>query len=254
VEEPFFGAILYGRLADLVSREKIYGLEAAIMLVFALASAAAPSFVALVAFRFILGLGIGGDYPVSAVLMSEYSNRINRGRLVGLVFAMQALGTLAGYAAGLTLLSAGISHDVVWRLVLGLGALPSAGVLYARRRMPESPRFQAWVQGDEHKAAESLATYSGGTFAVATNGDAPTSLRMSLSQFISDRRLMLTLLGTTALALKVRCPRCRLVVRTRAAFAPPYCPRCLAFRHVAVELEPVVSPAEVGISTPTDAR
>ncbi|MHB1569608.1 MAG: MFS transporter, partial [Solirubrobacteraceae bacterium] len=192
----FFGAIVYGRLADRVGRKRIYGLEAAIMLVFALASAAAPSFAALVVFRFVLGLGVGGDYPVSAVLMSEYSNRANRGRLVGLVFAMQALGTLIGYGAGLVLLSAGIGHEIVWRILLGLGALPSAAVLYSRRRMPESPRFQAWVRGDEQKAVESLAAYSDGAVAAVANGAGRRPLRMSLTEFFSDRRLMLTLLGT----------------------------------------------------------
>jgi len=192
----FFGAIAWGRLADVVGRKRIYGLEALIMLVFALASAAAPSFAALVAFRFVLGLGVGGDYPVSAVLMSEYSNRADRGRLVGLVFAMQALGTVSGYVAGLALLAAGVDHEVVWRVLLGLGALPSAAVLYSRRRMPESPRFQAWVLGREREAVESLAAYSEGAVRAATNGRALTAPRMTLGRFLTDRRMMLTLLGT----------------------------------------------------------
>jgi PHS family inorganic phosphate transporter-like MFS transporter len=192
----FLGAIVYGRLADIVGRKKIYVLVAATMLVCALASAAAPSFAALVAFRFILGLGVGGDYPVSAVMMSEYSNRANRGRLIGLVFAMQALGTIAGYAAGLTLLSAGVGHAVAWRVLLGMGAIPSAAVLYARLRTPESPRFQAWVKGDEHNAAQNLARYSNGSVTAATNGSAVGSTKMGLREFVSNRRLMLTLLGT----------------------------------------------------------
>ena len=192
----FLGAILYGRLADRVGRKRIYGVEAAIMLVFALASAAAPSLLFLVAFRFCLGLGIGGDYPVSAVLMSEYANRKDRGRLVGLVFAMQALGTVSGYIVGLVLLAAGVDHDLSWRIMLGLGAVPSAAVLYARRRMPESPRYLAWVQGNARKAAEGLAAYSEGALRVAGNGVALKPQRMSLRQFVANRRLMLTLLGT----------------------------------------------------------
>ena len=44
---------------------------------------------------------------------------------------MQALGTVSGYIAGLALLSAGVNHDLVWRILLGLGAVPSALVLYA---------------------------------------------------------------------------------------------------------------------------
>jgi len=62
----------------------------------AVASAVAPGFIWLVVARFVLGLGIGGDYPVSAVLMSEYSNRSDRGRMVGMVFSMQALGLIVG--------------------------------------------------------------------------------------------------------------------------------------------------------------
>ena len=100
------------------------------MIVGALASALAPGFVFLVVARFVLGLGIGGDYPVSAVLMSEYSNRNDRGRLVGLVFSMQALGLIVGPLVALVLLSSGISHDLTWRILLGLGALPAAAVIY----------------------------------------------------------------------------------------------------------------------------
>ncbi|MGH9095882.1 MAG: MFS transporter, partial [Acidimicrobiales bacterium] len=67
----FFGAIIFGRIADVLGRKWVYTGVAVIMMVGALLSAIAPSFIWLVAARFMLGLGIGGDYPVSAVLMSE---------------------------------------------------------------------------------------------------------------------------------------------------------------------------------------
>ncbi len=44
----------------------------------------------------MLGFGVGGDYPVSAVMVSEYANRKDRGRLVGMVFGTQALGLIVG--------------------------------------------------------------------------------------------------------------------------------------------------------------
>jgi MFS family permease len=56
----------------------------------ALGSALSPSFWVLIAFRFLLGFGVGSDYPVSAVLMSEHANRKDCGRLVGMVFSTQA--------------------------------------------------------------------------------------------------------------------------------------------------------------------
>jgi MFS family permease len=60
------------------------------MIVGALGSALSPSFRVLIVFRFVLGFG--GDYPVSAVMMSEYANRKDRGKLVGMVFGTQAPG------------------------------------------------------------------------------------------------------------------------------------------------------------------
>ncbi len=190
----FLGAFVFGRIADILGRKKVYALVAAIMIVGALASAVAPSFIWLVVARFILGLGIGGDYPVSAVLMSEYANRNDRGRLVGLVFSMQALGLIVGPLVGLTLLSSGLSHAVTWRLMLGLGAVPAAAVVYLRARMPESPRFQAQVLGESQEAARQLALFSEGVV------DGPVSVegkgRLKLGQFLTDPRMLLLLLGT----------------------------------------------------------
>src|ERR1019366_4066410 len=144
----FVGAFVFGRLADIFGRKVVYTVVAAIMIFGAVASAFAPNFLFLVIARLILGLGIGGDYPVSAVLMSEYSNRTDRGRLVGLVFSMQAIGLIVGPLVGMTMLGGGVSHTLTWRLMLAFGAVPAAAVVYMRSRMPESPRFNANVRGN----------------------------------------------------------------------------------------------------------
>jgi MFS transporter, PHS family, inorganic phosphate transporter len=142
----FLGAMVFGRFADLAGRKRVYWLVAVIMVVAALGSALSPSFWVLIAFRFLLGFGVGGDYPVSAVLMSEYANRKDRGKLVGMVFSTQALGLIVGPLVALALLVAGASNDVAWRTMLALGAVPAAAVVYLRRKMPESPRYQVQVQ------------------------------------------------------------------------------------------------------------
>jgi MFS family permease len=207
----FFGALVFGRIADIFGRKKVYTLVAAIMIVGALASAIAPSFLWLVAARFVLGLGIGGDYPVSAVLMSEYSNRRDRGRLVGMVFSMQALGLIVGPLVGLILLTSGLSHDLTWRIMLGLGAVPAAGVIYLRSKMPESPRFRAQVQGQTAQADDDIVAYTGGSITanqpVAGNVPLPDGAaagtpgserveRLGLGQFLRNRRMLTLLLGT----------------------------------------------------------
>jgi PHS family inorganic phosphate transporter-like MFS transporter len=191
----FIGAFVFGRLADVLGRKRTYGLEAALMAIGALASAFAPDLAWLLVFRFVLGIGVGGDYPMSAVLMSEYSNRKDRGRLVGMVFAMQALGTVAGYIAALALLETPLSHDYVWRIILALGAVPAAAVIYFRRRMPESPRYTARVEGDEAKAAKDITRYSEGAIVASGSGNSRKN-RLSLWQFLSNKKYLLYLLGT----------------------------------------------------------
>ncbi len=191
----FIGAFVFGRLADVFGRKSMYVTVALIMVVGALSSAFATGFLWLVIARFVLGLGIGGDYPVSAVLMSEYANRDDRGRLVGLVFSMQALGLVVGPLVGLVLLSANVGHDLAWRLMLGFGALPAAAVVCLRAKMPESPRFQARVWGKTDRAAKQLASFSEGQ--VKSNVVSfERVLRMRLGDFLSNRRMLVLLLGT----------------------------------------------------------
>ncbi len=191
----FVGALVFGRIADVLGRKRVYTMVAAIMIAGALASAVAPGFVWLVIARFVLGLGIGGDYPVSAVLMSEYSNRKDRGRMVGMVFSMQALGLIVGPLVGLVLLTSGMSHDLTWRIMLGLGALPAAGVIYLRSKMPESPRFKSQVQGKTDQASTDIATYSDGVVR-APAALAQGTQRMKLGQFFKNPRMLILLFGT----------------------------------------------------------
>ncbi|HVB92474.1 MAG TPA: MFS transporter [Acidimicrobiales bacterium] len=191
----FVGAFAFGRIADVIGRKKVYVVVAVIMILGALASAVAPSFIWLVLARFVLGLGIGGDYPVSAVLMSEYSNRSDRGRLVGLVFSMQAIGLIVGPLVALVLLSSGIGGNVTWRLLLGLGALPAAAVIHLRSKMPESPRFLAQVKGESARAARELSHYSEGVVERSSEAERGRR-RMGLGDFLTNTRMLILLLGT----------------------------------------------------------
>ena len=191
----FVGSTVFGRIADLVGRKKVYGLEAAIMAVAAVGSALAPNLIWLIAWRFVLGIGIGGDYPVSAVLMSEYSNRKNRGRLVSMVFSMQALGLIAGPLVALVILGLGVNHDIAWRLMLGLGAIPALLVIYLRRTMPESPRYRVQVQGRAAEAASAMRRYTRGVVDAGTEV-AGRQIKLGLRQFLSNPRYLTLLLGT----------------------------------------------------------
>jgi MFS family permease len=157
----FLGAIAFGRLADVIGRTRVYWITAAMMVLAAIGSALSPNLAMLVAFRFLLGFGVGGDYPVSAVLMSEYSHHTNRGRMIGLVFSAQAVGLVIGPLIALALLGGGASSGLTWRLLLGLGAIPAAVAVWLRRTLPEPPRHQirpSWQPGARRGARELLAS------------------------------------------------------------------------------------------------
>jgi MFS transporter, PHS family, inorganic phosphate transporter len=188
------GAVVFGRLGDLLGRRRVYGLEAVIMIVGALLSAFAPNFSWLLIARFVLGIGIGGDYPASGVIMAEFANRRNRGRLVGLTFLFYVLGQVAGYLVALLVLAVGTPDHLAWRVVLGLGALPSLVVLWNRRHMPESPRWTLAVTGDAQQAARDLAAFSGRGVEQPEAVARPASRRLGV--LLRNRTFLITLLGT----------------------------------------------------------
>jgi len=195
------GSAIFGRLADKLGRKRIYGFELVVLAAGAIASALAPSLIWLIVFRFILGLGVGGDYPVSATIMSEYANRRDRGKLITLVFAMQGLGLIAGPLVALALLVSGINHDLAWRIMLALGAVPALATFYLRRQIPETPRYTLATSGDMVAAARAIALATGaGDQLPSGAGTAPAPRRdrgrAALRLLFSSPRYRLWLLGT----------------------------------------------------------
>jgi len=164
------GALTFGKLMDKLGRKRMYGVEVAILVLGAILCAFAWNFDSLFIFRILVGYGVGGDYATSAVITSEYSNQKSRGKLVGTVFAMQGLGLLAGPAIAAIFLGTGVPNDVAWRLMLGLGAIPAASVIYLRRKIRETPRYTLGVQGDVASTAKTVAWVTGQLPAVPANG------------------------------------------------------------------------------------
>ena len=154
------GAVLFGRVADMLGRKRIYGYEVLVLAAGAIASAFSPNIWWLIGFRIILGIGIGGDYPVSATLMSEYAGKRTRGMMVSLVFAMQAAGLIVGPLLAALLLWSGLANDITWRLLLAFGAVPALSVFQMRRHLGESPRYQALHA--KRTETEQKATFSHG--------------------------------------------------------------------------------------------
>ena len=155
------GALIFGVLGQR-GRKRFYGYDMLILGVAAAAQSFAPSVAWLIALRFILGIGIGADYVLSPVIMAEHSNRADRGRALGLGFgAMWPIGALAAAALKLLLQTLHVPEDLQWRLVLGAGAIPALGVLYFRRRMPETARFLARIEANHAEAKRVMEHVAG---------------------------------------------------------------------------------------------
>ena len=193
-----FGAIIFGRIADMLGRKRIYGYEVLILAAGAIASAFSPGYVFLIVCRIILGIGIGGDYPVSATIMSEYSGKESRGRLVGLVFAMQGLGLIFGPLFASILLSTGISDNYVWRILLGFGAIPGLAVFYLRRQIHETPRFA--MAGGAHEEAQAAIASATGTAVTVPTGESKAKIGQGamdgFQKILGNKRLLIWLIGT----------------------------------------------------------
>jgi MFS transporter, PHS family, inorganic phosphate transporter len=89
------GQLFFGWLGDRIGRKSVYGFTLILMMLCSICSGLSFSsqpkgvIVTLCFFRFWLGFGVGGDYPLSATIMSEYANKRTRGAFIAAVFAMQ---------------------------------------------------------------------------------------------------------------------------------------------------------------------
>ena len=132
------GATLGGLLADKFGRRQVF---AATLLIYGIAtgaSALATSVGVLMVLRFVVGLGLGGELPVASTLVSEFSPRRVRGRMVVLLEAFWAVGWIAAAIIGTFVVARG---EDGWRWGLALGAVPAVYAIVVRLGLPESVRF-----------------------------------------------------------------------------------------------------------------
>jgi PHS family inorganic phosphate transporter-like MFS transporter len=180
------GQFGFGTLADIVGRKKMYGLELILIIVATLAqSLVGPgpgtSVVGLIIFwRVLMGIGIGGDYPLSSIITSEFATTKWRGAMMGAVFAMQGFGQLGGALVMLCLVAGfkgslsgatgydtctgncQVAVDKMWRALIGVGIVPACLALYYRLTIPETPRYTFDVARDVEKAAADAKQYVSG--------------------------------------------------------------------------------------------
>ena len=146
------GAGFLGPLGDRLGRRRIFKFDLILFVVFSILCIFAWDVWSLIAFRFMLGVAIGLDYPIAASYLAEILPTKGRGKWLVGGFAMQAVGILLGAVVGVIVLN--LLPDVdSWRWMLGFGVVPALAIIFLRRHVPESPRWLA-MNGKEEEAEE----------------------------------------------------------------------------------------------------
>ncbi len=136
------GGVAFGFIADRLGRKRALMLSILTYSVCSFASGLSTSVLMLAVFRFILGLGMGGEWNTGATLVAETWPTELRAKAISMVQSSWAIGyALAALVTGVVL------HYADWRMAFFVGILPALVVLWIRRGVPESEMWQ-----DRHRA------------------------------------------------------------------------------------------------------
>ena len=146
------GALFFGQLTDRLGRKKLFLWTLVLYLVATVATAFSFSPWYFFLCRFLTGAGIGGEYAAINSAIDELIPARVRGRVDLIINGSYWLGSAAGSALSLVLLSTVLLPiDLGWRLAFGFGAVLGICVLIVRRHVPESPRW-LFIHGREEEA------------------------------------------------------------------------------------------------------
>ena len=156
------GALVGGWLSDRIGRRAIFLTTMIMFVVFALLQAFAPTMLVLVLIRFVLGIPLGSDISNGFTYIMEFmpaGEREVMGNRWQLMFAVGEVLTLAVVAFFLVLK---LPQDLIWRVTLGIGALPAAVIFVLRYNLPETAIWLVRHGRFREAKAVSLEMYNDG--------------------------------------------------------------------------------------------
>jgi len=167
------GALFFGRLSDKLGRKNLFMVTLGVYLIGSGLTAATPAggkwFIFLYLTRIVAGMGIGGEYAainsaIDEMIPAKYRGRVDLA-VNGTYWGGAILGALATFYV-LNHISAGLG----WRLAFLLGPVLALVIIYVRKNLPESPRWQI-MHGREAAAEASIAEIEADV--AATKGELP---------------------------------------------------------------------------------
>lgn len=155
----FFGALIgayvFGHLGDRFGRRTIFLWDLLVFGLIAVLQGLTRDLNELLVLRFVLGLAVGADLPISAAIISEFSPRRYRGWLTSLMIAFLFVGGFLADITGIVLYH--VIGAQAWRWMFFSGMIPAVVVLFFRRSIPESPRWLL-ASGERNEAIEVMQT------------------------------------------------------------------------------------------------
>ncbi|MEV7934205.1 MULTISPECIES: MFS transporter [Curtobacterium] len=151
------GALVFGRLSDRLGRRKLFILTLAIYLIGSGIAGFAQDFWFLAAFRFVAGLGIGGEYAAINSAIDELIPSKYRGHVDIAINGTYWGGAALGAFANIYLLDTSIfAENIGWRIGFFLGPVLGIAIIFLRRHIPESPRW-LMTHGREDEAERTVS-------------------------------------------------------------------------------------------------
>jgi MFS family permease len=167
------GALFFGRLSDKLGRRNLFMVTLGVYLIGSGLTAATPAgghwFIFLYTTRIIAGAGIGGEYSAINSAIDEMIPAKYRGRVDLAVNGTYWAGAILGTLVTLYILN-NISAKLGWRAAYLVGPVLALVIIYVRRNLPESPRWQV-MHGKEKEAEASIAEIEADV--AATKGEIP---------------------------------------------------------------------------------
>jgi MFS family permease len=156
------GALVFGRLSDKLGRRRLFILTLLIYLVGSGIAGLSPAIWFLFLFRFIAGLGIGGEYAAINSAIDELIPSKYRGHVDIAINGTYWGGAALGAAANLFFLNTDyFGQNVGWRLAFFIGPVLGIIIIFLRRHIPESPRW-LMTHGHEDEAEKTVDNIEAG--------------------------------------------------------------------------------------------
>jgi MFS family permease len=154
------GALFFGHLSDRLGRRNLFMITLAVYLIgsglTALTLSNGPGWLAFLYFtRFVAGMGIGGEYAAIHSAIDELIPAKYRGRVDIMVSGTYWAGAIIGTLGTFILLNV-FDPSIGWRLAFLIGPVLGIVILFIRRHLPESPRWQV-MHGHEDEAEKTIA-------------------------------------------------------------------------------------------------